>query len=51
MRSRWAKVGWVVGAVIPVGVTLSFVDGDRLLALLTLFAALAYVSGRRMARH
>lgn len=45
------QLGWVVGAVIPVGVTLSFVDGDRLLALLTLFAALAYVTGRRVARH
>ena len=44
------QLGWVVGAVIPVGVTLSFVDGDRLLALLTLFAALAYVMGRRVAR-
>jgi len=44
------QLGWVIGAVIPVGVTLSFVEGDRLLGLLTALAAVSYVTGRRVAR-
>ena len=38
---------WVVGAIIPVGVTLSFVEGDRLLAVVTILASAAYGLGRR----
>lgn len=41
---------WVVGALIPVAIALSFADGDRLLALLTLAASVAYPVGRRVAR-
>ena len=42
---------WVVGAVIPVGVALSFAAGDRVLAVLTLLGGITYGSGRRFARH
>jgi hypothetical protein len=42
---------WVVGAAIPVAVTLKFALGDRLLAILMIVAGLAYGLGRRFARH
>jgi MFS family permease len=41
---------WVVGALIPVAIAMSFVVGDRLLALLMLTASVAYPMGRRTAR-
>ena len=41
---------WVVGAVIPVAITLSFSVGDRLLSVLMLAAGLVYGVGRRFAR-
>lgn len=41
---------WVVGAVIPVAVTLRFAIGDRLLAVLMVVAGVAYGLGRRFAR-
>jgi hypothetical protein len=41
---------WVVGALIPVAITMSFVVGDRLLAVLMISASLIYPSGRRSAR-
>lgn len=41
---------WVIGAVIPVGITLSFSVGDRLLGVLMLVAGLVYGVGRRFAR-
>ncbi|MFI5034843.1 MAG: MFS transporter [Acidimicrobiales bacterium] len=41
---------WVIGAVIPVGVALSFATGDRLLALLVGAAGVVYGVGRRFAR-
>ncbi|HQU26324.1 MAG TPA: hypothetical protein PLS29_04750, partial [Acidimicrobiales bacterium] len=41
------QLAWVVGALIPVGVALRFGVGDRVLAVLTLLAALAYPIGRR----
>jgi hypothetical protein len=40
---------WVIGAVIPVGIELSFSTGDRLLALVMAGAALTYGLGRRVA--
>ncbi len=39
------QLGWVVGALVPVGISLSFADGDHLLALVTLVAAIAYAMG------
>jgi hypothetical protein len=42
---------WVVGAAIPVAVTLKFALGDRLLAILMIAAGLVYGLGRRFARH
>ncbi len=42
---------WVVGAAIPVAVTLKFALGDRLLAILMIVAGLVYGLGRRFARH
>jgi hypothetical protein len=41
---------WVVGAVIPVAITLSFSVGDRLLSALMLASGLIYGVGRRFAR-
>lgn len=41
------QLAWVVGALIPVGVALRFGLGDRVLAVLTLVAALVYPIGRR----
>jgi hypothetical protein len=41
---------WVVGAVIPVGVTLSFATGDLALAVLVGVVGVVYGFGRRFAR-
>ncbi len=41
---------WVVGAVLPVAIAMSFAFGDRLLAALMVTASLAYPVGRRLAR-
>ncbi|MGH3733408.1 MAG: hypothetical protein ACRDVC_08560 [Acidimicrobiales bacterium] len=41
---------WVVGALIPVAIVLSFAVGDRLLAVLLILASLAYPIGRRVSR-
>jgi len=41
---------WVVGALIPVAITLRFSLGDTLLAILMLGAGLVYGLGRRFAR-
>jgi len=41
---------WVVGALVPVAITLSFGVGDRLLAFLLVLGALVYFVGRRLAR-
>ena len=41
---------WVVGAAIPVGVTLSFRTGDQVLAVLMLGGGLVYGVGRRFAQ-
>jgi MFS family permease len=40
---------WVVGAVIPVAITLRFSLGDGLLAVLTIAAGIVYGVGRRFA--
>jgi hypothetical protein len=40
---------WVVGALIPVGISLRFSTGDFLLAVLTLVAGFIYGIGRRFA--
>ncbi|MCU1363102.1 MAG: hypothetical protein JWM55_930 [Acidimicrobiaceae bacterium] len=40
---------WVVGALIPVAIAMSFTVGDRLLAILMITASLVYPSGRRRA--
>jgi hypothetical protein len=42
---------WVVGAVIPVAITLGFSTGDALLAVLMLAGGLLYGIGRRFAKH
>jgi len=41
---------WVVGALIPVAIAMSFSVGDRLLAILMVLASLVYPIGRRSAR-
>ena len=41
---------WVVGAVIPVAITLRFSTGDALLAVLMLAGGLLYGIGRRFAK-
>ena len=41
---------WVLGALIPVGVTLSFAVGDQVLAVLMLFGGVVYGLGRRFAQ-
>jgi hypothetical protein len=42
---------WVLGALIPVAITLSFSAGDQLLAVLMILASVVYPFGRRAARH
>jgi hypothetical protein len=42
---------WVVGALIPVAIAMSFSTGDRILAFLTILGSAAYPIGRRVARH
>ena len=39
---------WVLGALVPVGIALSFGDGDRILAVVTLLGGLVYALGRRL---
>ena len=41
---------WVIGAVIPVAISMSFSFGDRLLSFLMILAGLVYGVGRRFAR-
>jgi MFS family permease len=41
---------WVVGALIPVGISMHFRTGDVSLAVLTLGAGLVYGIGRRFSR-
>jgi hypothetical protein len=41
---------WVLGALIPVAIVMSFSAGDRLLAVLMIIASLVYPIGRRAAR-
>ena len=41
---------WVVGALVPVAIAMSFLVGDRLLAILMITASLVYPTGRRSAR-
>ncbi len=41
---------WVVGALIPVAIAMSFSVGDRLLAILMITASLVYPTGRRSAQ-
>jgi hypothetical protein len=40
---------WVIGALIPVGITLSFTTGDLLLAVLMIASGLVYGIGRHFA--
>lgn len=42
---------WVVGALIPVAISLSFGAGDQFLALVMLVGGMAYVIGRRFSHH
>jgi hypothetical protein len=42
---------WVLGALIPVAVVMSFTAGDRFLAVLMTLSAFVYPIGRRVARH
>jgi len=41
---------WVVGALVPVAIAMSFSVGDRLLAILMITASLVYPTGRHTAR-
>jgi MFS family permease len=41
---------WVLGALIPVAIAMSFSAGDRLLAVLMVIASVVYPIGRRAAR-
>jgi MFS family permease len=41
---------WVLGALIPVAIVMSFTFGDRFLAVLMILGAFAYPIGRRVAR-
>jgi hypothetical protein len=41
---------WVVGAVLPVAITMRFAFGDGLLAALMLAGGLVYGVGRRFAQ-
>jgi hypothetical protein len=41
---------WVVGALLPVAIAMSFSVGDRLLAVLMITASLVYPTGRHNAR-
>jgi hypothetical protein len=41
---------WVVGALIPVAITLRFSVGDTLLSVLMIGAGLVYGLGRRFAQ-
>lgn len=41
---------WVIGALIPVGVSFSFAVGDQVLAILMLVGGVTYGLGRRFAR-
>jgi MFS family permease len=41
---------WVLGALIPVAIAMSFSEGDRLLAVLMVIASVVYPIGRRAAR-
>jgi MFS family permease len=41
---------WVVGALIPVAIAMSFSVGDRLLSILMILASVVYPAGRRSAR-
>ena len=42
---------WVVGALIPVAVSLSFAAGDQFLAVVMLAGGVAYAVGRKISHH
>jgi hypothetical protein len=42
---------WVLGALIPVAIAMSFTFGDRFLAVLMIVSSFVYPIGRRVARH
>jgi MFS family permease len=42
---------WVVGALIPVAIAMSFSVGDRFLAIVMIASSAIYPIGRRVARH
>ena len=41
------QLGWVIGALVPVGISLSFSAGDHLLAVVTLLGSVLYALRRR----
>jgi hypothetical protein len=45
------QLAWVVGALIPVAVSLNFGAGDQFLALVMIVGAVAYAVGRRARHH
>jgi hypothetical protein len=45
------QLAWVVGALIPVAVSLNFGAGDQFLALVMIVGAVAYVVGKRGRHH
>ena len=45
------QLAWVLGALIPVAISLDFAAGDQFLALVMVVGGVAYVAGRRVSHH
>jgi hypothetical protein len=45
------QLTWVVGALIPVAISLSFAAGDQFLAVVMLVGGVSYVVGRKASHH
>ena len=45
------QLAWVLGALIPVAISLDFAAGDQFLALVLVLGGVIYVMGRRVSHH
>jgi hypothetical protein len=45
------QLAWVVGALIPVAISLDFAAGDQFLAVIMIVGGLAYALGRKVSHH
>ena len=45
------QLAWVIGALIPVAIDLSFGSGDQFLALVMVVGGVAYAAGRKASHH